>query len=51
MAGSAVTREAIRRAVTRSTRASARLEDRVVPRGFKRSPKVERFLAKRHRRS
>lgn len=44
-----VTKEAVKRSAVRSTRASARLENRVVPRGFVRSPRVERFLAERRR--
>lgn len=37
--------EVLRRYVRESTRASAAIEGRVVPPGFKRSPQVERFLA------
>jgi hypothetical protein len=42
-----VTKDTIRRLAVRSTEASARLERRVVPAGFVRSPKVEKFLAAR----
>ncbi len=42
-----VTREALYRAAVRSMTASAALERRVVPAGFVRSTKVERFLATR----
>ena len=42
-----VTKEAIERFAVRSTKASALLERRVVPAGFVRSPKVEKFLAER----
>ncbi len=44
-----IDREAIRRSVARSTRESARLEGRVVPAQFKRSPSVDRYIAE-HRR-
>jgi len=40
--------EAVKRAVTRSTVDSARLERRVVPADFVRSAAAEKFLAKRH---
>lgn len=42
-----ITRETIRCAVERSTRASAAIERREVPVGFVRSAKVEQFLAAR----
>lgn len=45
--GRVVTREAIKRFAARSTKASAQLERRVLPAGYVRSPKVERFLAER----
>ena len=44
-----VDRAAIKRAVARSTRASAQLERRVVPNGFVRSERAERFLAERRK--
>ncbi len=40
--------EAVKRAVTRSTADSARLERREVPDGFVRSAGAEKFLAERH---
>ncbi|WP_298742133.1 hypothetical protein [uncultured Microbacterium sp.] len=43
-----VTREALRRAVEKSTRSSAALERRSVPAGHVRSEKAARFLAARH---
>ncbi|SNY41906.1 hypothetical protein SAMN05421748_106221 [Paractinoplanes atraurantiacus] len=43
----AITREDIKRAVSESTRASARLEGREVPEGFVRSARVEEFLKNR----
>lgn len=46
-----VDRAAIKRAVARSTRASAQLERRVVPNGFARSERAERFLAERRKRT
>lgn len=39
--------EAVKRAVTRSTADSARLENRVVPADFVRSAGAEKFLAER----
>ena len=42
-----VSKEAIKRAAALMTKASARLEHRVVPEGFVRSAKVEKFLADR----
>lgn len=47
----AADRMAVKRAVTASTRASAKLERRVVPNGFVRSPGAEKFLAKRRNNS
>jgi hypothetical protein len=44
-----VDKEAVKRAVVRSTTASAELERRLVPAGFVRSPRVEQFLAERRR--
>jgi len=44
-----VDRAAVKRAVSRSTRASAQLEHRVVPSGFVRSQRAERFLAERRK--
>jgi hypothetical protein len=46
-----VTSEAVRRFAARSTRASARLERRVVPADYVRSAKVERFLAERRQQA
>jgi hypothetical protein len=40
---------AVRRSVAASTRASAKLERRVVPNTFVRSPQAERFLAERRK--
>lgn len=42
-----VTMDVLRRSVMRSTRASAALENRVVPVNKPRSERVERFLANR----
>ena len=42
-----VSDEAVKRAAARSTKASAGLERRSVPAGFKRSERVARFLAAR----
>lgn len=47
MKRSEITREAIRRSIERSTRASAAIERREVPAGFVRSAKAEQFLAAR----
>lgn len=44
-------KDAIKRAAVRATRDSARLERRVVPAGFVRAEKTERYLAKRHQRA
>ena len=44
-----VDRAAVKRAVTHSTRASAKLERRVVPIGFVRSQRAQRFLAERRK--
>lgn len=46
-----VAKDAVKRAAVRSTKASAKLEERVVPAGFVRSSSVERFLAGRQQRS
>jgi hypothetical protein len=46
-----VTKEAAQRFAERSTKASAKLEGRVVPPGHVRSPQVERFLAERRSRA
>lgn len=46
-----VNKDALQRAVARSTKASAQLERRTVPAGFVRSERVERFLAERRKRS
>jgi hypothetical protein len=43
-------KDAVKRAAVRSTKASAKLENRVVPAGFVRSSSVERFLAARQPR-
>ncbi|GAB3052507.1 hypothetical protein GCM10027053_10610 [Intrasporangium mesophilum] len=43
--------QAVKRYATQSTKASARLEQRTVPPGYKRSKDVERFLAQRLPRS
>jgi hypothetical protein len=51
MAVRVVDREALKRAVARSTRESAQLERRIVPTGFVRSERVKRFLAERSQRS
>jgi hypothetical protein len=45
-----VDKEAVKRAVVRSAKASAELERRTVPAGFIRSERVERFLADRRQR-
>ncbi|WP_147264029.1 hypothetical protein [Desertihabitans brevis] len=45
-----VSKEAVKRSVVRSTKASAQLERRTVPAGFVRSERVERFLAERRQR-
>lgn len=42
-----VSKDAVKRWAIRSTKASAKLERQVVPAGYKRPPKVERFLAER----
>ena len=46
-----VDKNAVKRAAERSTRVSAKLEDRVVPQEFVRSSKVEKFVAARTRRA
>jgi hypothetical protein len=43
-----VSKEAVKRFAVRSTKASARLERRVVPAGYVRSERVKQFLADRH---
>jgi hypothetical protein len=45
-----VTKDAVKRAAARSANASAKLENRVVPASFIRSPAVKRFLAARQPR-
>ncbi|WP_169514173.1 hypothetical protein [Agrococcus lahaulensis] len=45
-----VNKAAVRRAVARSTKASAQLERRTVPPTHVRSPSVARFLAERRER-
>ncbi len=45
-----VAKDAVKRAAVQSTKASAKLENRVVPAGFVRSSSVERFLAARQPR-
>lgn len=40
-----VDRDAVRRAAARHTKASAAINGRVVPKGFVRSQRVEKFLA------
>ncbi|MBY3555206.1 hypothetical protein HGI15_17640 [Modestobacter lapidis] len=45
-----VNKKAVQRSVIRSTKASAQLERRIVPTGFVRSERVERFLAERRQR-
>lgn len=44
-----VNNAAVKRAVAVSTRASAKLERRVVPNTFVRSPRAEQFLAERRK--
>lgn len=51
MAVRTVNKDALQRAVARSTKASAQLERRTVPAGFVRSERVERFLAERRKRA
>lgn len=46
-----VNKAAIKRASVRTTRDSAQLERRVVPAGFVRSKKTERYLAERRQRA
>lgn len=46
-----VTQEVIAKAAKESTRASARLENRVVPPGFQRSPEVEKYLESRREKA
>lgn len=45
-----VSKDAIRRSAARSTKASAALEGRIVPDGFVRSERTEKFLAERRQR-
>ncbi len=45
-----VTKDTVKRAAARSTKASAQLENRVIPAGFVRSSTVKRFLAARRPR-
>ena len=45
-----VSKEAVKRAVVRSTKASAQIERRSLPGGYVRSARVERFLAERRQR-
>lgn len=45
-----VSKAAVKRAVVRSTKASAKLERRVVPATFVREARVERYLAERRQR-
>ena len=45
-----VSKEAVKRAVARSTKASAQIERRSLPVGYVRSTRVERFLAERRLR-
>ena len=46
-----ITQEAVAKAAKESTRASARLENRVVPPGFQRSPEVEKYLESRREKA
>jgi len=46
-----VTKDVVKRFAVRSTKASAKLERRVVPASFVRSASVARFLAERQSRS
>ena len=46
-----VKNDTLKRAAARSTKASAKLENREVPAGFVRSSSVKRFLAARQPRS
>jgi hypothetical protein len=46
-----VTKEVITKAARESTRASARLENRVVPTNFERSPQVEKYLESRRKKA
>lgn len=45
-----VSKAAIKKAGARSTKASAKLEDRVVPAGHRRSEAVDAYLAKQDQR-
>jgi len=46
-----ITRDSVKRAAVRSTKASAQLERRTVPSTFVRSERVERYLIARRQRS
>ena len=46
-----IDKSAVKRSAERSTRLSAKLEGRVVPKEFVRSAKVEKFVAARTRRA
>ena len=46
-----VSKEALKRAVARSTKASAQIARRSLPAGYVRSARVERFLAERRQRN
>jgi hypothetical protein len=46
----AVTKDVVKQIALRSTKASAKLEDRAVPAGYVRSAAVKRFLAERQQR-
>ncbi|OBF84425.1 hypothetical protein A5791_24005 [Mycobacterium sp. 852002-51163_SCH5372311] len=45
-----VTKDVVKRIAVRSTKASAKLEDRSVPAGYVRSASVQKFLAERRPR-
>lgn len=45
-----ISKEALKRSVARSTKASAQIEGRAVPSGFVRTARVEEFLAERRQR-
>ena len=46
-----VLKAAVKKPAARSTRASVKLEDRVVPTGYQRSAAAEAYIAKRSNRS
>lgn len=46
-----VSKDVVKRMAVRSTKASAKLENRTVPAGYVRSASVTKFLAKRQPRS